>query len=282
MRAAGSYPAPGSVPVSVLIPTRDEAAQIEACLASVAWAAEVAVVDSESADATAERARAAGAAVWVRRFDGYGPQKNWALERLSHPWALCVDADERVTPELALEIEGALAGAAGPAGATAAPGGAAGYRIPRLNHFLGRRVTRCGWGGDRVLRLFLRARGRFDAPRVHERVQLDGPCGDLASPLLHYPYRTWAQCEDKLWRYGVAGALEAYARGRRAGPPDMCLRPLGRFARMYLLQGGALEGGAGAALCGLAAAQTFLKYALLWDLGRRGEAAARELEAGPR
>jgi glycosyltransferase involved in cell wall biosynthesis len=272
---AVSFPERGSVPLSVLVPTKDEAAQIEACLASVAWAAEVAVVDAESSDATAELARAAGAVVWTRRFDGYGPQKNWALARLAHPWALCVDADERVTPELAREIAAVLAG---PGGASAAPAGAAGYRVPRLNHFLGRRVTRCGWGGERVLRLFRRDRGRFDAPRVHERVHLDGACGDLAAPLLHYPYRTWAQCEEKLWRYAAASALEARSRGRRAGPLDLCLRPAGRFMRMYLLPGGVLEGGAGAALCGLAAAQTFLKYALLWDLGRRGETAARELE----
>jgi hypothetical protein len=275
MTPAAAYPAPGSVPLSVLIPTKDEAGQIAECLASVAWAAEVAIVDSESTDGTAERARAAGATVWTRRFDGYGPQKNWALARLTRPWALCVDADERVTPELACEIAGVL-------GAGREGGAAAGYRIPRWNHFLGRRITRCGWGGETVLRLFRRDRGRFDAPRVHERVQLEGPCGELSGPLLHYPYRTWAQCEDKLWRYAVAGALEAHARGRRAGAAAMWLRPPARFARMYLVQGGCLEGGAGAALCGLAAAQTFLRYALLWDLGRRGAEAARELEAGPR
>jgi glycosyltransferase involved in cell wall biosynthesis len=269
------YPPHGSVPVSVLVPTRDEAEQIEACLASVAWAAEVAVVDSESRDGTAERARGAGATVWTRRFDGYGQQKNWALARLGHPWALCVDADERVTPELAAEIAVRLA-------AAPAAGGPAGYRVPRLNHFLGRPIARCGWGGERVLRLFARDRGRFDTPRVHEQVRLDGPCGDLAGALLHHPYRTWSQCEDKLWRYGVAGALEAHGRGRRAGAVDICLRPVLRFARMYLLQGGVLEGGAGAALCGLAAAQSFLKYALLWDLARRGEAAVRELEAAVR
>lgn len=262
---SAAYPPPGSVPLSVLVPTRDEAAQIAECLATVAWAAEVAVVDSESADGTAEAASAAGARVWTRRFDGYGQQKNWALERLQHPWALCVDADERVTPELAQAIAAAVRGPEDEA--------PAGYRVRRANHFLGRRVERCGWGGERVVRLFRRARGRFDTPRVHERVRLDGPCGELEGELLHHPYPTWRQCEEKLWGYAAAGAREAYERGRRAGPLAMCLRPVGRFARMYVLQGGFLEGGTGAALCGLAAAQSFLKYALLWDLSRRGEAA---------
>jgi glycosyltransferase involved in cell wall biosynthesis len=263
------------VPVSVLVPTRNEAGQIEACLESVAWAAEVAVVDSESTDATAERARAAGATVWTRRFDRYGPQKNWALDRLAHAWALCVDADERVSPALAQEIARLL----GAGGSAAVLGGApAGYRIPRRNHFLGRRITRCGWGGESVLRLFQRARGRFDDRRVHERVVLDGPAGELAGALLHYPYRDWSQCGDKLWRYGVAGALEAHERGRRAGVADMVLHPVGRFLRMFVLQGGVWEGGHGAALCGLAAAQSFFKYALLWDLTRRGAEAARRLE----
>jgi glycosyltransferase involved in cell wall biosynthesis len=263
-----AYPPPGSVPLSVLVPTRNEREQIAECLATVGWAAEVVVVDSESTDGTGKRAGRLGAKVWTRRFDGYGPQKNWALERLAHPWALCVDADERVSPELAREIQEVIRGGAP----------AAGYRVRRLNHFFERRVERAGWGGERVLRLFRRDRGRFDERRVHERVVLDGPVGELRGALLHYPYRTWGQCVEKLWRYARAGALEAYAGGRRAGPADLVLRPLGRFARMYLAQRGVLDGGAGAALCGLAAAQVFLKYALLWDLGCRGSRAARALE----
>jgi len=282
MRVAGAgeargFPAAGSVPVSVLIPTRNEEQQIEECLDAVGWAAEVAVVDSESADRTRERARARGATVWTRRFDGYGSQKNWALERLSHSWALCVDADERVSPELAREVAAVVsAGARSEAGA---PAPAIAYRVPRVNHFMGKRIRRAGWGDDRVLRLFLRERGRFDSRRVHERLVVDGPAGDLTGALIHFPYRTWEQCEDKLWRYAAAGALEAYRSGRRASAPDLLVRPVGRFARMYVLQGGVLEGGAGAALCGLAAAQTFLKYALLWDLARRGPGALGGLAA---
>jgi glycosyltransferase involved in cell wall biosynthesis len=261
-----SFPPPRSVPVSVLIPTRDEAAQIADCLATLGWAREVAVVDSESTDGTREIAAATGAAVWTRRFDRWGAQKNWALAQLAHPWALCVDADERATPALARSV----ARAVGERGDAPAP---AGYRIERANHFMGRRIRRAGWGGERIVRLFRRDRGRFDDRLVHEQVVLDGPPADLAGALHHEPYRSWRQIEDKLARYARAGALEAYARGRRAGALDVLLRPPIRFLRMYVAQGGALEGAPGAVLCGLGAASVYWKYAMLWDLGRRGEAA---------
>ena len=246
--------------LSALVPTRNEEKNLEACLASLAFADEVVVVDSESTDRTVEIARAHGARVLVRRFDDWSSQKNWALAQLAHPWALCVDADERVDAALAAAIE-----------ALPAEPPADGYRLARHNWFLGRRIRHSGWQGDEVLRLFRRDAGRFEGA-IHERVVGLPRVGALPGALLHHPNRTWADYERKLWRYARANARMAYDAGRRAGPLSMLLRPPVRFVRMYLAQGGILDGGAGLALCGLSAVAVFLKYALLWDATRRGPA----------
>jgi glycosyltransferase involved in cell wall biosynthesis len=248
-------------PISVLILTKDEEAALPACLDSVAWAEERVVVDSLSTDRTREIALARGARVLTRPFDDYSAQKNWALPQLAHPWTLWLDADERVDAPLAAAIA-----------ALPAEPPLDGYRVARRNHFLGRRIAHCGWQGETVLRLFRRDGARF-VGAVHET--LEGPVRTALLPgaLDHHPYPTWDHATDKLVRYAAMNARKAYDAGRRAGPWSMIVRPPVRFLRMYVAQGGFLDGAHGAALCGLAAAQVFLKYARLWDATRRGDAA---------
>ena len=245
-------------PLSVLVPTLNEERNLAACLASVAWADELVVVDSRSSDRTVDIAEAAGARVLVRSFDDWSAQKNWALAQCRHPWVLCVDADERVDSALAASI------------ADLPPEPAAdGYRIARRNRFLGHPIRHSGWQDDRVVRLFHRGRGRFEGA-IHESVVGLGRVDALDGALDHEPYATWGDYERKLWRYARAGARAAYAAGRRSGPWPMLIRPPARFLRMYLAQGGFLDGGPGLALCGLTAIAVFLKYAFLWDATRRG------------
>ena len=245
-------------PVSVLIPTLNEERNLPACLASVAWADEVLVVDSLSSDRTTAVARGLGARVVSRPFDDWSQQKNWALEQVTHPWVLCLDADERVDGTLAAAI----------AALPPAPE-ADGYRLTRANRFLGHPIRYSGWQDDRVVRLFRRDRGRFEGA-IHERVTGLARVEDLPGALAHEPYATWDDYERKLWRYARAGARAAYQAGRRAGPWPMLFRPPVRFVRMYVAQGGFRDGGPGLALCGLSAVAVFLKYALLWDATRRG------------
>ena len=245
-------------PLSVLVPTLNEEKNLEACLASVAFAEEIVVVDSLSSDRTAAIAREQGARVLERPFDDWSAQKNWALARCTHPWVLCLDADERVDPALAQAI-------------AALPGepAADGYRLARRNRFLGHPIRYSGWQDDRVVRLFRRDKGRFEG-RIHERVTGLRRVDDLPGALEHEPYATWQDYERKLWRYARAGAREAYDAGRRSGPGAMLIRPPVRFLRMYVAQGGFRDGGPGLALCGLSAIAVFLKYAFLWDATRRG------------
>ena len=245
-------------PISVLVPTLNEERNLEACLASVAWADETVVVDSRSTDRTAAIARARGARVLERTFDDWSQQKNWGLERCTHAWVLCLDADERVDPALAAAIA-----------ALPAEPAADGFRLARRNRFLGHPIRHSGWQGDRVVRLFRRDRGRFEGA-IHERVVGLARIEALPGALDHEPYATWGDYERTLWRYARAGARAAYDGGRRCGPWPMLFRPPARFARMYVAQGGFRDGGPGLALCGLSAIAVFLKYAFLWDASRRG------------
>jgi glycosyltransferase involved in cell wall biosynthesis len=242
--------------VSVTIITRDEAAHIEACIASVAWAAEVLVVDSGSRDDTAARARAAGARVIVRDWPGYAEQKNFAASEAAHDWILSVDADERVTPALAAEIRTVLA----------AHGEFAGFRVPRVTWHLGRWIRTTDWYPDYQLRLYDRRRARWVARHVHESVRADGPVAQLAEDLQHFAYRDLAHHHQTMDRYTTLAAAEMFERGRRAGVADLTLHPWAAFLRNYLLRRGLSDGLPGFIISCMNAYYVFLKFAKLWAL----------------
>ena len=248
-------------PVSIVIPTRNEALQIGECVRGLAWAEEVIVVDGGSADGTAESARAAGARVLNGARAGTGgqtiaAQRNAGIAAAAHEWVFALDADERIGPELAAEL----------AATVAAPAHEA-YAVRRRNVFFGRTITRAGWGEDWVVRLFRRER-RFVERRVHEGLEAVADVGRLGAPLEHVPYRDLSHYLQKLDRYATWAAEDLAARGRRPRLSDLLFRPPARFARMYLLQLGVLDGWRGAVLCGLAAVSVFLKYARLWERSR--------------
>ncbi len=244
--------------LSVLIVTYNEADRLPDCLASVAFADEIVVVDSGSDDGTARIAEEAGARVLVRTFAGHADQKNWGLDQVTHRWVLIVDADERVRPELRDEIVGLLR----------APGRLDGYHIRRRNTFMGKAITGCGWQRDRVLRFFDTERGRYEDRRVHEEVQIDGRVGELGGRLDHHSYRDLDSWVAKSAGYAWLGAEEAHRRGRRYRAIDLLTRPLFRFLKEWLLQGGWRDGTEGFVLCVISAYGVFLKYTRLRELDR--------------
>jgi glycosyltransferase involved in cell wall biosynthesis len=246
-------------PVSVIVITRDEAAHIEACLASVAWADERLVVDSGSTDDTVERARRAGARVITHEWPGYAAQKNFAAAEATHDWILSIDADERVTPELAAEIR---------AGLSSTPSDA-GFRIPRVAFHLGRWIRTTDWYPDPQLRLYDRRRARWQPKRVHESVSADGPVGRLTHELQHFAYRDIAHHHATMDRYTTLAAEEMYAAGRRAGLADVLLHPPAAFLRNYLLRRGIADGLPGLIISAMNAHYVFLKFAKLWERARR-------------
>jgi glycosyltransferase involved in cell wall biosynthesis len=253
-------------PLSVLIPTKNEEANLPACLESVRWAEEVVVVDSGSGDRTVAIARAAADRVLTHEYVNSAAQKNWALPQLTHRWVLIVDADERVPPALRAEIERVLAD----------PGRADGYWIRRANHFLGRPIRGAGWQRDRVLRLFDRTKGRYQPLHVHAEVEIRGRVGTLRGRLTHHTYRSLDQYFEKFHRYTRWSAEDLKQRGVRASFARLLFRPWLRFLRMYLLEGGIREGRHGLVLCWLAAFSVFTKYARRWEdelSGRSGPGA---------
>jgi glycosyltransferase involved in cell wall biosynthesis len=243
--------------LSAFLIVRDEAHDLPACLRSLQGLADdLVVVDSGSTDGTLEVARGAGARVFERTFKGFGPQKQFALEQTTEPWALSIDADERVTPALAAEIRAAV-------GADAADG----YEIRREVYFLGRRMRYGGLGDDRVLRLFRRAKGRFTEAAVHERVVVDGRVGRLAGALEHHTYATVREYVDKANLYTDLASRERFARGVRFRPWDH-LRPPVEFVLRYLVRGGFLDGEEGFLWAALSSHTTWLRSLKLRDLER--------------
>jgi glycosyltransferase involved in cell wall biosynthesis len=250
--------------LSACVIARDEADRIEACLRSLAFCDEIVVVDSHSTDATRARAAACGARVIERDWPGHVAQKEFAIRQARHDWVLCVDADERVSPELRSAIE-ALRAAGFP--------GRAGWRMPRLSRYLGRWIRHGTWYPDLQLRLFDRRRGRWAGRDPHDKVELEGPVGRLAGELLHEPYRSFEEHLATIDRYTTIMAQQLFESGRRARLSDLVLRPAWRFLRFYVLEQGFLEGWRGLLLSYLAAHYARLKYAKLWLLARSDAAA---------
>ncbi len=239
----------GSLSVTVI--TKNEAANIRACLESVAWADEIIVVDAGSTDDTVAICRKFTPNVHVHDWPGFGKQKNRALAYATKEWVLSLDADERVTPELRSQIRDAMKEVAGTYN---------GYYLPRLSQFCGKFIRHSGWYPDYVLRLFKRGAGRFSDDLVHETVVLQGTAGKLRTPLLHYTYRTAEDVERKVQHYAESAAQQMFLAGRRATRLDAPLRGGWAFLRTYLLRLGFLDGGAGLAIARMNARTTYLKY----------------------
>lgn len=242
--------------LTVCIITRNEAANIVACLRSVSFADEVVVLDSGSTDDTVALARAEGARVEVAAdWPGFGPQKNRVLDMAQGEWVLSLDADERVTPELAAEIQAVLREPRHDA-----------YDMPRLSSFCGRFIRHSGWWPDRVLRLFRRGKARFTDAAVHEKVVPQGPVGHLRAHLLHYTYPTLDSALAKMNRYSSDAALAMHARGRRASMASALGHGFWTFIRIYVVRRGFLDGRHGFVLASVAAMGSFSRYAKLMFL----------------
>jgi glycosyltransferase involved in cell wall biosynthesis len=251
----------GSPDVTAVIAAHDESANIEACIASVAWAREVIVVENQSADDTVERAHAAGATVISPAFTTIGAARNNAIVRARTGWIFVIDADERCTPELAREIGEVVA----------RPGDTTAYRVPRRNFFLGREMTHGGWGSDKPIRVFRRDL-RYNANLVHEHVDVtSGSIGEVNNSLLHYTYVSLDQYFEKFDRYSRWWAEQNFAKGRRGTAAAVLFKPPARFVSMYLLKGGFRDGARGLVLACLAAASVMAKYARLWERSIRDE-----------
>jgi glycosyltransferase involved in cell wall biosynthesis len=249
------------LPLTVVIPTLNEAWQIAEALESLRWVGEVIVADGGSTDDTVAIARARGARVIEVKGPTIAAQRNAAIAAARNEWVLALDADERVTDALREELPGVLA----------APAHAA-YRIRLQNFYLGHERRRGRWARDWHVRLFQRSR-RFVETRVHEHLEPVPDTGELRGRIRHAPYRDLTHHLEKIVLYSRWGAEELHAGGRRATAWDLGARPLWRFVRDYFAAGGFLDGRVGLVASALTAYSGFLKYAYLWELGEHSPSA---------
>lgn len=247
-----------ATPLSVCIITHNEEDNLPRCLASVRFADEIVVVDSESTDRTVAIAQQAGCRIISQAFLGYVAQKNLAVRQASHQWVLCLDADEWLRPGAATRIREALA--------TRTPD-IAGYTLKRHTYYLGDWVNHGGWWPEYKIRLFDRAQGQWCGNALHEGVHLNGRVAPLEVEIGHRSYRNMAHHFSKLNTYTTLMAEDLHARGAtRVGIGTLLGRPVVRFCRMLFLKGGWRDGVRGLLIASIGAFYVFAKYAKLWEL----------------
>jgi glycosyltransferase involved in cell wall biosynthesis len=255
--------------LSVILITNNESSNILDCLDSVSFADEIIVMDCGSTDGTVNLARSAGARVaQTDDWPGFGVQKNRALNLATCDWVLSIDADERVTSQLADQINIAINfDNENDSKSNSANKPHDAYTIPRLTQFCGQWIRYCGWTPDHVLRLFKRGSTKFSNDLVHERIiQLQGTCGKLTTPMLHFSYPTPASYWRKLDQYSQAWAKQRHLEGIKTSMWRAALSGAAAFVKTYFLRLGFLDGALGFAVCTMQAQSAFGKYFTLYCL----------------
>jgi glycosyltransferase involved in cell wall biosynthesis len=243
--------------ISATVITFNEEDHIAEALRSLTWADEIIVVDSESSDRTVDIAMEFADKVITQKWLGYAGQKNFASQQAANDWVFNLDADERVTPELAREIE-TLKEAGNP--------DAAAFEMARRVFYLGRWIKHSGWYPDEKIRLYNRTRGRWQGDYVHESVQVEGRVKRLKGDILHYTVRNASEHHLRLDRYTTLAAREAFEKKRRASISSIGFSPFVTFVKSYIFKFGFLDGLPGLAIAYFAAHYVFLKNIKLWEL----------------
>jgi len=244
-------------PLSVVLVVHNAEAQLPACLASVPFADEIVVVDSGSSDGTAACAGRHGARVVQHEWMGFGRQKQFAVAQARNDWVLCLDADERVSPELERSIRAALEAPVAPV-----------YRMRRRNRFLGRWLAHGEGYPDWSTRLFDRRNAAWSDDPVHEKVLYAVTPGSLAGDLLHESAEDLGNYLQKQNRYSALAAQQLFERGKSAGVLELVLSPFVRFTKFYILRLGFLDGVPGLVHTSIGCVASFMKYAKLIELNR--------------
>lgn len=249
--------------LSVLLIAKNERKHIADCIKSVAFADEVIVIDDNSEDDTAAIAKQLGAKVFTRALNGdFAGQKNFAMAQAQGEWLLLIDCDERITPELATEIQLAIKNNQPIA-----------YRLKRISYFAGQRVRFGTLRPDSVCRLIPNQGLKFEG-LVHEKLIHHLTEKILKSPMIHHTYDSWTQYYAKFEQYTRLSAQSYQQRGRKANFfRDIIARPLWAFIKVYVFYGGFLDGKIGWILAVNHFHYTMTKYTRLYSLQKHGEEA---------
>jgi glycosyltransferase involved in cell wall biosynthesis len=247
--------------LGVALIAHNAAGRLAQCLAALAFADEVVVVDGGSTDDTVSIAQAHGARVIAAPdWPGFGPQKNRAVAALSTDWILSIDTDEVVSPELAASIGAAIRTPAAEV-----------YAVDRLSSFCGQWVRHSGWYPDWVPRLFKRGTARFSDDLVHERLIFETPAARLDGKLMHYSYEDFETVLRKLDAYSSAGARQRRTAGQRGSFGKALGRGAWAFIRTYLLRRGFLDGRAGFMIAVFNAETVYYRFLKLGLTTRRDD-----------
>ncbi len=245
--------------LSVILICKNEAHDIDACLASVAWADEIIVLDSGSHDDTLSIVQKYTTNIHSNTdWQGFGVQKNRALALATGDWVLSIDADECVSDALRLEIQQAIKN-----------NKHAIFNIPRLSSYCGQFIRHSGWSPDRVTRLFKRGTAKFSDDLVHERLVFSGRAAQLNTPLTHLTYRNLDEMLLKMNQYSSLGATNAKKNGKRGSLISATAHGVWAFIRTYFLRLGFLDGAIGFMLAVSNAETTYYRYLKLYFLSEQ-------------
>lgn len=259
-RAAVSHsPRMSAVPLSVVIVARNEEQNLPRCLASVqGWTAEIVVVLNNTNDRSAEVADRHGAVVFETEWRGFRDTKNWAVDRATQAWVLCLDADEEVSAALQAEIRQFFQ--------ENGHHRCHGVRFPRKVWFIDRWITHGDWYPDLSLRLFNRHHGRWGGDAyVHEKVEVDGAIATLRADLHHFSFPSISSHVAKINPFADLFMQQRQAAGARFSLATAVLRPGWRFVRAYVLRGGFLDGYPGLYIACATSFGAFVRYSRLFE-----------------
>jgi glycosyltransferase involved in cell wall biosynthesis len=239
--------------ITAIIPTFNEQHNIEAAIDSVSWADEIIVVDSFSTDETVKIAKEKGVRLLQREYGNSASQKNWTIPQAKFDWVFLLDADERVTENLKLEIKKLLN--------TTLKDDA--YWINRDNFFMKKKIRFSGWQGDKVIRLFKRDQCRYEEKHVHAEIICNGTVGVLKNSLVHFTFKDISHYLEKWDRYSSWSARDHFKKGQRPTLFHFVFKPAFRFFRDFILRLGFLDGVTGLIVCSLSSMGIFMRYVKL-------------------
>lgn len=246
--------------VTGLVLTLNGERLLEKCLKSLGFCDELLVVDSGSTDRTREIAQACGARVLVNPWPGPVAQFKLALAEIRTTWVVSLDQDEYLSDELRDSIVKRLS----------MQERVAGYFVPRSSFYFNRFMKHSGWYPDHLFRVFRAGRMEVTASGAHYHFTPLGETGRLTGDILHYPYESFRQHMEKINYYAEEGAKALRDKGRRGGLGPALLHGAGRFAKLYLLKLGLLDGRAGFYNAAAGAYYTFQKYIRIEETAKWG------------
>ncbi|MFS4461069.1 glycosyltransferase family 2 protein [Bdellovibrio sp. HCB2-146] len=245
------------LPLSLVVITLNEEANIERCIRSVPFAEDIVVVDSFSTDRTVEIATKLGARVVQEKWRGYGGQKAFATDLASQEWVLSLDADEALSPELAEELQQKFANLDREAG----------YLLPRRSFHLGRWIDHGGWRPDYQLRLFNKKHSMWNSASLHEKVEVKWQAS-FEHPILHWVFKDLSHQVVTNDKYSTLAAEDLHRSHKKFSYLKLFFKPFGKFIETYIVKKGFLDGMPGFIIAIGAAYSIFLKFAKLWELER--------------